>query len=385
MMRVVLALLAVQASFGGNAVITKVALGHNTDPVVFSFLRDVGGGSVLLLACRIFGVPVEPRRADLGTFIVLGVLGVYIGQMFLVMALQFVEPIHAAVMQPLQPVLTVLLAALCGVEPLLLRKLHGRLKLGGVLLAATGAVCTVYWASHVAAAAAADTGGAARHARRGLGHPPPPAAPTAPRLITGYALLTVQCVSGALYQLLQKHLLSTADYPPLAVAAIGYIVGAASIGLMLPVCKLDSAAWAFLADRTALGALAYAILMTSAFNCTQRLPTSSRPPCVPHQRTPCPCARRLVLSRCALVACWTVLADALQAFANKWSSPTLVTAFFPMQMVFTALFSWIFLGSAPRAGDYAGAAMIVSGLAAVTAGRVLHARQANKRRAGLDA
>ena len=66
-----------------------------------------------------------------------------------------------------------------------------------------------------------------------------------------------------------------------------------------------------------------------------------------------------------------------QAYANKHSSPTLVTAFFPMQIVFTALFSWVTLGLTPRPSDYAGAAMIVGGLAAVTAGRWLHTRHAN--------
>ena len=91
-----------------------------------------------------------------------------------------------------------------------------------------------------------------------------------------------------------------------------------------------------------LVALAYAVLMTSAFN------------------------------------------YALQAFANKHSSPTLVTAFFPMQIVFTAGFSWAFLHSRPKGGDYAGAAMIVCGLFAVIAGRVLHTNQGSKRHQGLD-
>ena len=52
---------------------------------------------------------------------------------------------------------------------------------------------------------------------------------------------------------------------------------------------------------------------------------------------------------------------ALQAFANKHSSPTLVTAFFPLQVVFTALFSWMLLDNTPRPSDYAGAGMIVAG------------------------
>ena len=63
----------------------------------------------------------------------------------------------------------------------------------------------------------------------------------------------------------------------------------------------------------------------------------------------------------------------------------MVTAFFPMQIVFTALFSWVALGTTPRSTDYAGAAMIVAGLAGVTAGRVLHARHVEKARHAVDA
>ena len=216
-------------------------------------------------------------------------------------------------------------AAVFGIEPLQLHQIHGQLKLTGVLTAAAGAILTVYWASHSSTPP---------HLRGLLAADETPSS----QLIIGYGLLVTQCVCGACYQLVQKHLLSTADYPPLAVAAFGYVVGAMAIGLMLPVCKLDPEAWTFLGDSTNLIALTYAILMTSAFN------------------------------------------YALSAFANKHSSPTLVTAFFPMQIVFTAIFSWIALGTVPTAGDYVGSALIVCGLAGVTLGRVIHTRHVLKTR-----
>ena len=333
---VVLSLLAVQASFGFNSVIVKIALRKSADPVVFSFLRDVGGAIVLLLACKANNCLVWPRYQDLTTFLLLGILGVYIGQMFLVFALQYVEPLHAAVLQPLQPVLTTLLAAATRTEALDLHLTHGKLKLTGVLLAAAGAVCTVMWASQHPPAAPAHERALRRFSD--VAPSPPSSQPdSTPSLAIGYSLLLVQSLGGALYQLVQKHLLSSAEhtYPPLAVAAIGYVVGACSIALVLPICSLGRSSWTFLADPMALGALAYAVFMTSAFN------------------------------------------YALQAYANKHSSPTLVTAFFPMQIVFTALFSWIALGHVPQPSDYAGAAMIVGGLAAVTAGRWLHTRRAS--------
>lgn len=326
---VVAALTTVQAVFGGNAVVMKLAITEKADPVVFSFLRDVGGTILLLLACKRCGTFVWPRREDYGTFILLGVLGVYIAMMFQALALQYVEPLNASLLQPSQPVLTTFFAAMFGVEALQVGLLHGRLKLFGVLLSAAGAVCTVYWnSSSSSGPSASGGGGLAAYGTE---------TPSAHQLILGNGLLLVQCTAGALYQLVQKHLLSTADYPPLCVAAFGYLIGAVAVGLVLPVCSLDSSAWAFLwRSRTAGLGLAYSIVLTSALN------------------------------------------YGLQAYANKHSSPVLVTAFFPLQMVFTAIFSWLVFDRRPSSYDGFGALMIVGGLAAVTAGRVLQARRAKR-------
>ena len=326
LVRVVVMLVAVQISFAGNGIITKLALtGQGTDPIIFSLLRDIGGAAILLSAAHFHGGIVWPRREDAGTFVLLGVLGVYIGQMFLTMSLQYISAINAALLQPSQPVLTTLLAAVFGVEPLGLGTLHGQLKLVGIMLAAGGAVFTVYCDS-MADAAARHNGTTTREHRA-----------AASDLIFGNGLLIAQCLSGACYQLLQKHLLSSAktEYPPLSVAGVGYLVGAVAIGLVLPVCHADAASWSWLwRSPTSAYALAYAIFMTSAFN------------------------------------------YALQAYANKHSSPTLVTAFFPLQVVFAALLSWLVFGKLPRTTEYIGGMMILVGLAAVTAGRVHQARLA---------
>lgn len=315
---VVLMLIAVQASFGGNTILIKLAVAEKADLVVFSFLRDVGGASLLMSAAKLNGSLTWPRRQDWGTFIVLGILGVYIGQMFLTVALKYVEPLNAAVLQPSQPVLTVFLGALFGVEPLQITQRHGQLKLVGVVLAASGAIFTSYFDITTAAS---GVGKAPNH-------------PDASSLALGNMLLIVQCVSGALYQLLQKHLLSSADYPPLSVAGVGYLVGGVAVGLVLPVSNLGPDSWSWLVHSPkACGTLAYAIFMTSGFN------------------------------------------YAAQAFANKHSSPSIVTAFFPLQIVFTALFSWLLSGKRPSATECAGAAMIVCGLAAVTVGRAIQARR----------
>ena len=187
--QLVLVMVAVSASFAGNSVIVKVALAppNDVDPVVFSFLRDVGGALVLLCVCRFQGNLVWPRREDVGVFVLLGVLGVYIGQQFMVVALQYdaVTPLNAMLLQPSQPVLTVLIAALFGTEALELSTTHWRLKLAGILVGACGAMYSVYMAS------TRDT------------PPSPPSPPTThPHekhqggALVGNMLLIVQCVSG---------------------------------------------------------------------------------------------------------------------------------------------------------------------------------------------
>ena len=63
----VLVMIAVSASFAGNSVIVKVALTDDVDPVVFSFLRDVGGSCILLSVCRYQGNLIWPRRETSGS------------------------------------------------------------------------------------------------------------------------------------------------------------------------------------------------------------------------------------------------------------------------------------------------------------------------------
>lgn len=306
---VVLTLVGVQAIFGGNAVIVKVALNEDTDPVVFSFLRDVGGATILLAGCAASGQLVRPRVEDIGWFVLMGVLGVYIGQMFLNIALQYITPVNAALVNASQAALTLLLAAALRIEPLGLHTRPGLVKAAGVAAVTAGAIYSVVGS-------------------RPAGGDASPSQPAWHRLLLGNALLFVQCISGALFQLTQKHVLSLpAAYPPAAVAGFSYALGGVAVALVVPVCKLDAAAWHM--SASAGWCLLYSIVLTSA------------------------------TSYAAL------------AWANKHSSPALVTAFFPLQMVFTALFQLGFLGVAPTAAQVAGGAVIIGGLLAATAGQVM--------------
>ena len=313
---VVLVLVGVQAIFGGNAVVVKAALHSHADPVVFSLIRDVGGAAILLSGCAATRQLVTPSSEHLGWFVLMGVLGVYIGQMFLNVALQYITPVNAALVNASQAVLTLLLAALFRIEPLRLDTRAGLVKAAGVVAVTGGALYSVL-------GSARETDSSASVA----------AQPAWGDLILGNFLLVVQCTGGALFQLIQKHVLSLpASYPPAAVAGFSYTFGGMAVALVIPICRLDAAAWQF--SASAGWCLLYSIVLTSA------------------------------TSYAAL------------AWANKHSSPALITAFFPLQMVFTAIFQLIFLGVAPTRAQLAGGVLIIVGLSAATAGQMMTSVQA---------
>ncbi|EOD04155.1 hypothetical protein EMIHUDRAFT_121687 [Emiliania huxleyi CCMP1516] len=310
---VVLLLVIVQITFAGNSVVAKAALDKSVDPIVFSFLRDVGATVILLCAARLGGPRFAvPRRAHFCYFALLGLLGVTIGQMFLVIALKYTTPLNAMVLQPSQPVLTVLIGALTGLEPLHVSQWHGQLSILGIVLAAVGAALALAY-------------GSAAPGENRVGHPPQQHS-----LLIGNCLLGTQCLAGALYQLLQKRVLSLdgGRYPSLAVASWGYAAGAAFTGPVLPFARLSRASFAL--PRLGWLALAYAVLLTSAFN------------------------------------------YAAQAHPRHFrdTSETL-----PAHSTFTAVFAFVFLHQPPTAADLAGGGVILAGLAAVTAARAARERR----------
>ena len=82
-------LVLVQAAFSGYTIVVTLTVVHeHLNPVVFSLFRDVGGGTVLLAASRwTYGSWHAPLKEDIGWCLLVGVRGVYVGQMFMVFAL----------------------------------------------------------------------------------------------------------------------------------------------------------------------------------------------------------------------------------------------------------------------------------------------------------
>ena len=184
---VVAILVAVQAIFGGYSIIVKMTMNDHVDALVFSLYRDVGASIVLLFASRMSGA-AQPivSLADRAAFAACGFFGVTISQTALIVALQWVPPFNASLLQPSQPVITLLLALLLGMESLDRRTRTGAigsmLKVAGILVGCAGATFTVI---------SAASGNSASP-------PPPPSGGGAPStfgvggLLVGNALLVGQ-------------------------------------------------------------------------------------------------------------------------------------------------------------------------------------------------
>ena len=106
--------------------------------------------------------PIAP--GDHLIFLGMGLLGVTIAQTLMVVALIWVPPFNASLLQPSQPVLTLLLGLLLGMERLRVRSLAGGLKLAGIVIGCAGATFTV-----LAAAERGGGGGGAAAAATGVG------------------------------------------------------------------------------------------------------------------------------------------------------------------------------------------------------------------------
>ena len=79
------------------------------------------------------------QQSDVGWFVLIGITGIFVGQMFAVIALKFISPLNAALSQPLQPILTAILASCLGLDALRLRAAAGAATVAGILLAVAGA------------------------------------------------------------------------------------------------------------------------------------------------------------------------------------------------------------------------------------------------------
>lgn len=243
---------------------------------------------------------------------VLGLTGMFVGQLLYLLGIYLTNANMACVFQLAVPVWSTFLAMISGVEPPpKLARSHGVAKILGILLAATGAVTMTLgkWRSNSREESWLVSG------------------TSVGSQFLGCICLLSQTSATAVYNIIQKKYIfnqphSTWKTQPMAVTAWSYFFGAIFMALAsLTYVNQPEKFTSF--SMEAFYCLVYAILITS--------------------------------SMCYLLLSW----------CNMQVPSTMVTASWPLQALFCAVLSFIFLGESLQLLECCGGGFIVCGLVAV--------------------
>ena len=311
-----LAMLLQQSINGGYTVLAQSALSSDDSITaeMFALLRDSGASAVLLLTTYVLhrrslvadpsSGPVHPRtywetlpaKEHLGLLGLCGLCGVWGGQLLGAIAIKELGAVIFSVMQPAQPVLTLIISAAIGMEPLALvsggprERAIGWAKVIGMVITVLGAVLIVLLSHHKSSTTGSSPG-------------------------FGYCVLFVEVFLGACYGIFQKKLLP--HYSALSVCAWGYALGTAEIVITLvffwPLCSAAPSLESTIpqpAHRSfwhvplnSVGPIVYAILLNSA------------------------------------------LGYFIMSWVNARTSPFFYTLFFPVQFFVASLLAFLFLSA----------------------------------------
>ena len=243
---------------------------------------------------------------------ILGLTGMFVGQLLFLLGIYLTNANMAAMFQPAVPVWSAFLAMISGIEPPpKLAKTHGWAKVLGIFLAVTGAVTMTLGKlkSNSSEESWLISGMSVRSQ------------------FLGCICFLGQTSSTAVYYIIQKKYIFNQPYSiwktqPMAVTAWSYFFGAMFMALAsLTYFNQPEKFTSF--SKEAFYCLVYAILITS--------------------------------SMCYLLLSW----------CNVQVPSTIVTASWPLQALFCAILSFIFLGKSLLLLEFFGGSFIVCGLAAV--------------------
>ena len=224
--RVHLALLFVQVSFGGFSVFGKYVLGH-VEPLAVAALRVLFAGPVIMLLALRYD-SVRPRGKDFLHLAVLGFFGVFLNQLLFITGLDYTTATNASILMPSIPVFTVGVAMVMGIERITWKRSLG------IGLAVAGALILLRVTSF---SLTEDT-------------------------VIGNLMVLVNCLSYSLFLVLARPVLLR--IPTLTVAAWAFVFGGSGI-LVIATPDLLTVPWERLPALAWTG-LVYVVLFPTLLN-----------------------------------------------------------------------------------------------------------------------
>jgi len=283
-----------QIGWAGFAILIKATTAgpaHHVNPMVFSMLRDAGAVPVLLLVAYLVEGFHQIKLVDVPKLLIAGSVGLFVNQLCNLYGVYLASASDAGVLQPLAPVITCLLSMLVGMEQVGITKVWGWCKIIGILASVGGTLWIVISNNQQSDVNSSKVTGSLSNRVWGM------------LLILGSATAT------AVYVILQKKYLFIKDangvssylYPPITATAYMYWFAALELGVSAFVLSFF--------DNTAFNGL----------------------------------DTHVILPLCYAIFVSSVLCYCLVSYCNTLTTPTIVTAFWPLQTLANVLMSWAFL------------------------------------------
>ena len=312
---IVLALLTAQTGFGLYPVIArKLGVGTKGNPLIFCMARDVCSFPVLFILALISdGWLGIPKWKECLVFVGLGLIGVFLGQVLYLLSFIFIGANVTTIFQQLIPIWTTFLTIITCTEKLpSIKAFSTWLKLMGLMFAVLGAIVMTFLHSARQNATNSETSS------------------------FGYVFIFLNTLMTSVYYVSQKIFIF--DQPsnkwrnhPIWVITWTYMTGA--IFISFASLYYATTPSAFYLSQEEWAALVYAIIITSCF-------------------------------------CYTLL-----TWANSQISASIVTAFWPFQVVPCFIGSYLINGEVLNPFQYIGAVLVITGLFAVVFGKILEERR----------
>lgn len=318
-----IAMICLQFGYAGMNIITKVSLNRGMSHYVLVVYRHAFATAVIAPFAIIFERKVRPKitfKIFVQLF-VLGLLGPVIDQNFYYAGLKFTSPTFSCAMSNMLPAMTFVMAVICRMEKLNMKKLMCQAKLVGTIVTVGGAmlmtvykghVINMFWTQYI-------------HPNQSYAPVPTPQADADKDWVKGSILLIIATFAWASFFILQAITLRkyTAQ---LSLTALVCFMGTLQSIVVTFVMEHRPNAWAIGFDMNLLAA-AYAGIVSSS------------------------------------------IAYYVQGLVMKKRGPVFVTAFSPLMMIIVAIMGSFILAEKIYTGGVLGAVLIVIGLYSVLWGK----------------
>ncbi|KAL8162932.1 hypothetical protein V2J09_014421 [Rumex salicifolius] len=313
-----IAMISLQFGYAGMNIITKVSLNNGMSHYVLVVYRHAFATAVIAPFAIFLERKVRPKITLLVfmQMFVLGLLGPVIDQNFYYAGLKFTSPTFSCAMSNMLPAMTFIMAVLCRMEKVDIKKVRCQAKVVGTLITVAGAmlmtlykghVINFFWSRHVATPTAASAASADKD------------------WLMGSILLIIATLAWAAFFILQA--VTMKKYAaPLSLTAIVCGLGTLQSIAVTFVMEHKASVWTIGFDMNLLAA-AYAGIVSSS------------------------------------------LAYYVQGLVMKKRGPVFATAFSPLMMIIVAIMGSFILAENIYFGGVLGAILIVIGLYAVLWGK----------------